>query len=80
MYEVYRHKKKLRFRLHKDSLAPMPAQAGTNAWELLRTTEDIDEDLKKEIERRGYALSRINLTFKDLWQTGSPSSGDRLYR
>ena len=66
MYEVYRHKTRLRYRLYKLQSAPMPRQARADAWELARNTSEVDDDVKKGIVERGYSISRVDLTWLDL--------------
>jgi hypothetical protein len=66
MYEVYRHKTRLRYRLYKLQSAPMPRQARADAWELVRNMSEVDDDVKKGIVERGYSISRVDLTWLDL--------------
>jgi hypothetical protein len=54
-------------------MTPMPRQAHSNAWELLRITSELDDDMKKDVEKKGYSIARVNLTFDDMQMAGHPS-------
>ena len=67
-YRFFRHHTKPDYRMVLKASDPFPAETRETNWDETRTREDddVNPDVKAEIEQKGYSLFRINLSLNEI--------------
>lgn len=68
IYRFYRHRQKPQFRLVLKAQLGFPPETAEGEWELTRQREgeDVNRDVRREIDEKGYSLFKIGVTFAEL--------------